>query len=674
MNFQALFSPRGVAVFGSVAPGKLGNVLLNRLVEGGTEKVFAVNPKAQGIGDIPGFTSAQEIEEPVDLGVIVSPAATVCGVMEDCGKAGIKAVIIITSGFAETGNLTGEAQIKEIADRYGIGFIGPNCAGLLNMHHGLLATLEAAPPKGKIALISQSGSIGGIMMSCAADEGLGISKFVSYGNANGLNEMDFLQFLQDDPETDVIALYLENIKNGRDFMEVLRQTTKKKPVVIVKSGRTASGQRATLSHTGSMAGADGVYDAALKECGAIRASDIEELLDICKGFAMLPPMEGNQLLVLTNSGGPAIMSVDAGEERGLEIGEPAEQVKDALRQFLKPHASLKNPLDLTVEGTPEEYYKTTVTALQDYDAALVIYVGTPYLVSMPYAENIVKAAKASGKPVLSMFAVGVDLEESKEFLQQSGVPIYRTGERAVRALQGLWQYRQYLNRRETPVAEQAPAGRLEMPVVPEPMAMTLLHDHGISIPEMAMTHKAGEVAALCRKIGYPVVIKVVSPDIIHKSDCGGVRLNIQNDQEALAAFTQMEQICQGKRFGGVVIYPMLEKGVEVLLGLTRDVQFGPVVVCGLGGIYSEVLKDIALRVAPVGKETALEMVKSLRCYPILTGSRGKEPLDVAALAEAIANFSQLPFLYPDLKEADLNPVMVYPEGVVTADVRLLGGK
>jgi len=674
MNFQALFSPEGVAVFGSVAPGKLGNVLLNRLVEGGTKKVFAVNPKAQGVGDIPGFVSAQEIEEPVDLGIIVSPAATVCSVMEDCGKAGIKAVVIITSGFAETGNLEGEAQIKEIADRYGIGFIGPNCAGLLNMHHGLVATLEATPPKGNIALVSQSGSIGGIMMSWAAEEGLGISKFVSYGNANGLNEMDFLRFLQDDPETDVIALYLENIKNGRTFMEVLRQTTKKKPVVIVKSGRTASGQRATLSHTGSMAGADGVYDAALKECGAIRAVDIEELLDICKGFAMLPSIQGNRLLVLTNSGGPAIMSVDAGEEMELVVEEPAENVKEALRQFLRPHASLRNPLDLTVEGTPEEYYETTVTALRDYDAALAIYVGTPYLASMPYAKNLVKAAKASGKPVLSMFTVGFDIEEGKDSLKQGGVPIYRTGERAVRTLGALWQYRQYLDRREEAVAAEDPAGLLDMPVVPEPMAMTILHDHGIPIPEMAMTCKATEAAALCRKIGYPVAMKVVSPDIIHKSDCGGVCLNIQTDQEALAAYEKMEQICRGKRFSGVVIYPMLEKGVEVLLGLTRDVQFGPVVVCGLGGIYSEVLKDISLRVAPVSKAAALNMIKSLRCYPILAGSRGKTPMDVEALAETIANFSQLPFLYPDLMEADLNPVMVYPEGVVTADVRILGRK
>ncbi|MEL7563455.1 MAG: acetate--CoA ligase family protein [Dehalobacterium sp.] len=675
MSFQALFYPRGVAVAGSVAPGKLGNVLINRLVEGGFEKIYALNPKAQGIGQVEGFASAQDINEPLDLVVIASPASSVKDVLEDCGKKGIKAAIIITSGFSETGNIAGEEEIKKVAQKYGIRFTGPNCAGMVNTHSRLLATLEAAPPQGNTALISQSGAVGGNIMAWAKEQGLGISKFVSYGNGNDLNELEFLKFLKDDPETKVIAMYLENIKNGREFMQVLKEVTRIKPVVVIKSGRTGTGQRATLSHTGSMAGADAVYDAALKECGAMRVETIEDMFDLCKGFAFLPPVAGRRLAVVTNSGGPGVMAADKAEEVGLDVAEPSGQLVRILKELLPPHAGIKNPIDLTVEGTGEEYRQVLEQALQEYDAALALYIGTPYLQAMPVAAGIKKAAEALQKPIVSTVLIGCDVEESINYLREHNLPNFVTGERAVKVLSRMAEYEKYKANLSQPIEIPEKKGNLpgDGPIL-EPDGMALLRENGISVPEFRFAAASQEAITAARELGYPVVMKVVSPQILHKSDCGGVILNIGNEQEAASAFNQIQKAADGRDFRGVVIYPMLKGGREVILGLTRDVQFGPVIAFGLGGIYTEVLKDIVLRVAPVDRAGAEEMIRSIRTYPILKGIRGQEPADLDALAEAIVNFSRLPFLYPDIEEADLNPVFVFPKGIFVGDVRLVPKK
>ncbi|MGI6684197.1 MAG: acetate--CoA ligase family protein [Bacillota bacterium] len=673
MSFQALFNPRGVAVAGSVTPGKLGNVLINRLVEGGFEKIYALNPKAKGVGQVPGFASAQDITEPLDLVVIASPAVTVKDVLEDCGKKGVKAAIIITSGFSEAGNAVGEEEIKRVAEKYGIRFTGPNCAGLVNTHSQLLATLEAAPPKGNTALISQSGAVGGTIMAWAEEQGLGISKFISYGNGNDLNELEFLRYLKDDPETKVIAMYLENIKNGRKFMQVLKEVTRVKPVVVIKSGRTSTGQRATLSHTGSMAGADKVYDAALRECGALRVETIEDMFDLCKGFSCLPPVTGCRLAIVTNSGGPGVMAADKAEEVGLDVAEPSPELIAAFKGILPPHAGIKNPIDITVEGTGEEYREVLKEALTEYDAALALYIGTPYLEAMPIANGIIEAAKVTKKPIVSTIQVGSDVKESIEVLKEHNLPNFVSGERAVKVLARMTEYYKYL-KASSNLSEYFPqeVGYLSGDgSLLEPDGMALLRKNGISVPEFRFAATRQEAVTACNSLGYPVVMKVVSPEILHKSDCGGVVLNIDGDEEAEKAFDQIKHAADGRDFRGVVIYPMLKGGREVILGLTRDVQFGPVIAFGLGGIYTEVLKDIVLRVAPVDRKGAEEMIRSIRTYPILKGIRGQEPADLDALAEAIVNFSKLPFLYPNIEEADLNPVFVFPKGVLVGDVRLV---
>ncbi|MFT9055347.1 MAG: acetate--CoA ligase family protein [Ethanoligenens sp.] len=670
MMLNRILQPQSVAVVGSAAPGKLANILAHRLQDGGMKRLFAVNPKAQGVGSIPGFHSLQEVGEPVDLAVIAAPSATVPGVMEDCGKAGVRAAIIISSGFSEVGNRALEDEVKRIAEKYGIRYVGPNCAGVANPHANLVATIETAPIKGSIAILSQSGAVGGAFMAMAAERRIGISKFLSFGNGSDLGVLDFLQYLKDDPDTKVIALYLESIGDGRAFMKILREVTRKKPVVLVKAGRTGTGQRAALSHTGSMAGADAVFDAAMKQCGVIRVDTLEDLFSVCRGFSMMAPVAGKRLLIVTNSGGPGVMSTDRAEKCGLQVAEPDDSMRERLASALKANAAVKNPIDLTVEGTGEQYREALVTALDSYDSALALYVGTPYLKALPVAEGIAAAAKESGKPVAAVLLVGADIEESRAYLNARGVPVFSQGENAVEVLSQMERYVMAAIEEDLP-CPPLPSEQKWSDTLLEPQAMKLLESSDIPVPVRRFVAVKEEVAPACAELGYPVVMKVVSPQILHKSDVGGVILHIADVASAESAFDRLAAVGAGKDFRGVMIYPMLRGGTEIILGLTRDPQFGPVVVCGLGGIYTEVLKDVVFRVAPVSEAGAQEMVESIRASAILKGIRGQSAVDLDKLAKTISAFSRLPFLYPQIQEADLNPVIARTDGVVAADVRIL---
>lgn len=670
MALEALFRPRGIVVAGSVSPGKLGSVLIDRLLVGGYRNIFAVNPKGQGYGEIPGFVSAGDCPAPIDLVVVVSPSFTVASVLEDCGKAGVKAAVIITSGFAEVGNKEGEAEIIAVAKKYGIRFIGPNCAGMVNTDFNLYATLEEKPLPGGISVLSQSGAIGGAVMVASKERGIGISKFLSFGNGSDLEVLELLAYLRDDDDTKAIVLYIENIKDGRAFMDVLKSTTNKKPVIIIKSGRTSSGQRATLSHTGSLSGADKVYDAALADCGALRVRTLEDAYDLCQGFAVLPKPKSNRVMIVTNSGGPGVMAADQADEEGLSIAETSPALREELTSFLSPYAGKGNPIDITVEGTGEQYYQSLVAGLKEYDSALAFYIGTPYLKAMPIAESIVRAAKETGKLVIASLMVGADIEEAFAYLKENGIMYLPDGERAMKVFAKMVQYEDYLAAGEktvTPVQkkEALPDNFLE------PEAVSLLAESGLPVPAFQFVTEENQLQAAAEKIGYPLAMKVVSPQIIHKSDAKGVYLNLTDYSKVRAAFENMAASFAGQDFRGVMLYPMVKPGKEVMVGFHRDPQFGPVVLAGLGGIYTEILKDAALAIAPVSKGKAEKMLASLKCYPLLTGVRGEAGVDISALAQLIADFSQLPFAYPDLQEADLNPVFADENGVTIVDVRLI---
>jgi acetyltransferase len=672
MSIHSLFTPRGVAVVGSSSQGKLGYELIGQMVRGGYRDVFAVNPKAQGAFDAPGYSAVEQIEKPVDLAVIVSPTPTVPAVLQDCGRAGVTAAVIITAGFSEVGNETGEAELRRVARQNGIRFVGPNCAGIVNTRHHLFPTLETPPPSGGVALIAQSGAVGGVVLAWAKQYGLGISKFVSYGNGADLNEIDLLCYLADDAETHVVGLYIESVADGRQFMQALQACTRRKPVVVIKAGRTSSGQRATLSHTGSMAGADAVYDAALRQCGAIRVRTIEEMFDLCKGFLYLPPVKGNRVAIVTNSGGPGVLAADWAEEVGLEVAEPAPATKETLSEFLPAHCALKNPIDLTVEGTEQGYRKTLLAALQEYDAALALNIATPYLDSVPLAKGVCDAAEQSRKPVLASFHPEPIVAPAVSYMQERGVPNFASGERAAAALARMARY--YAQEGNRPALVELPGEQKSLPGAGQMLeheAMAWLRENGIPVPDLNFAATADEALRGCREIGYPVVMKVVSPDILHKSDVGGVVLDIRDQDAAEAAFESLRQVATGKGFQGVIIYPMVRDAQEVLLGLSRDPQFGPVVAFGLGGIYTEVWRDISLRVAPIGRAEAWDMIRQVKSFPLLQGVRGQAPRDLGALADILVTFSQLPFRYSDIGEIDLNPVFLFSDGLVVGDVRVI---
>lgn len=676
MNLDVMFSPKSTAVFGSASPGKLANVLVHRLMEGGMETIYAVNPRGLGVEAVPGYTSILEIEGPVDLAVIAAPAKTVAGIMEECGQKGVKAAIIISSGFSEAGNAAGEKEVMAIAGKYGIRCVGPNCAGLINTHGNLVATLETMPPKGSISMISQSGAVGGEFMALSGNDGVGIAKFLSYGNGADLTVIDLLEYLKTDAETKVIALYLESVKDGRAFMEAVKQAAMVKPVVVVKSGRSSMGQRAAMSHTGAMAGSDAVFDAALKQCGAIRVDTLKELFEVCKGFSLMPPMEGRKIAIVTNSGGPGVMTTDRVDKLNMQVPETSPEIRTALAEFLPAYAGMKNPVDITVEGTGEQYGRAAQTMLQEMDGSVVIYVGTPYLQSMPVAEQIVASSKSVGKPVCAVMQVGTDVTESIAYLQANGIPCYEIGEDAAFVLEKMAAYSEWKQSAgdASCFAAAEPEGKLfeTSNRLLEPEAMALLQKNGIPVPDYAFVRTREEAMAAAAARDTELVMKVVSPQIIHKSDVGGVILHISTPEQAGEAFDRLEKIGEGNDFRGAILCPMLKSGKEVILGLTRDSQFGPVVAFGMGGIYTEVLKDVTFRVAPVSEETAREMIGEIKMYPLLKGVRGESGCDLDALAKAIAAFSELPFRYPDLEEADLNPIFLYEDGLCAVDARILG--
>ncbi len=674
MSIESLFYPRGVAVVGSTTEGKLGYELIRQILDGGYQDVFAVNPKARGAFSIPGFSTVADIPHPVDLAVVASPTATVLEVLEDCGRAGIKAAIVITAGFSEVGNTAGEEDIKRVASAYGIRLVGPNCAGILNTRHHFYPTLETRPPAGAVALIAQSGAVGGVVLAWAKEFGLGVSKFVSYGNGVDLNEIELLHYLAADPETKVVGLYLETVSDGREFMEAVQGFTQRKPLVVIKAGRTASGKRATLSHTGSMAGADSVYDAALRQCGAMRVRTIEEMFDLCTGFACLPPVKGRRVAIVTNSGGPGVLAADRAEEVGLDVAEPDPETKQRLSGFLPAHCALENPIDLTVEGTEVGYRETLLAALREYDAAVALNIATPYLDSVPLARGVCDAARKSGKPIVASFLPKQIVAESLPVLQRQGIPNFPTGERAVTALARMAEYEAHKAKKRSQPTVRVSQEQTALPgtgQMLEPEAMAWLQLNGIPVPDYRIATSQDETVDACREVGYPVAIKVVSPDILHKSDAGGVVLDVGNDEAAREAFMVIQAVSVNRDFRGVIIYPMFRNAQEVLVGLSQDPQFGAVLAFGVGGIYTEVWRDIALRVAPVDRLEATSMIREIKAFPLLQGIRGQEPCDLDATADLLVRVSQLPFQYTDIGEVDLNPVFLFPKGLVVGDVRVI---
>ncbi len=677
-NFRALdvfFNPGRIAIFGSVKQGKIAHQILTQLVSGSFRGALcAVNPKGESPAEFPqvtGYTGVNEIKGRIDLAVICTPASFVLEVLDDCGHKKIPAAVIITSGFSEAGNIQGEKKLLEYARKHEIRLIGPNCAGIMNTSSNFCASIEIHALPGRTAFVTQSGAIGGAVLAMAKQRGIGFSKFVSYGNRVDIGENELLSYLAQDPDTDVICLYVESLQNGRAFIEAAGEAVSCKPLIIIKSGRYSSGLRAASSHTGSLAGSDRVFDSMISRIGALRVEGIEEMLDLCYGFTRLPPLKGKRIAIVTNSGGPGILTADRVEELALDVEETEQAVKDKLYGFLPEHCAFSNPIDLTVEGSGKNYQRTLEIMLKhNYDGAIALNVATPFLDSVSLAEGIAAAASSQEKPLAAVFMAGDIVEEGIRALDENKIAHFPTGERAAYVFSKLHKY---YTRRQIPASKgqvQAKTLPLKPPVL-EPEAVSFLEREGFQFPEHAFIRSPEDILSLKDEIGFPMVMKVVSPQILHKSDVGGVILNIKNEQELNSAFVEVQGKFSNCDFQGAMLYRQIEAPLEIIVGVKQDPDFGPVILVGAGGVYTELLEDVSLRIAPLDKPQALEMISELKIQKILAGFRGSALLDSHAVAELMASLSRLALTYPALQELDFNPVFVFEKGCLIGDTRIL---
>jgi len=690
---ESLMYPQAVAIVGaSRKPDKVGHAFIANLIRSGYEgKIVPINPEAKDILGIPCFSSLQEYGGKIDLGVVVVPPKIVKQAIQDSITAGAKVVTVITAGFKEIGAKGAELEeeLVELCRSQGARLQGPNCLGILNAHHKMNATFApAVPPVGKISVISQSGALCVAILDWASQQKLGMGKVISIGNKADLNEADFLQALAEDKETTVITGYLESIKDGNKFLRIAEEAAAVKPVVILKVGITQAGAKAASSHTGSLAGADIAYGAAFKRSGVIRAENVEALFDYALAFASQPLPTGNRVAVITNAGGPGIMAADAAETIGLRMVTPSDKAKARLREFLPAAASVNNPVDVIGDAPPELYIGSLKVLQEEEEIDAIVVVVTPQNMTEPLrlAEKLA-AAHDGKKPLLTTFMGGEAVAAAKEKLTTAGIPNYGSPDRAMVALKAMCDYTAW-RRRPPRIVTRFPVNRrrveriIQMQMrsgqaqVGEVEAKEILRAYDFNILDGHLARNADEAVEVAERMGYPVVLKISSPDIIHKSDFGGVRVNLANAEQVRDAFDLMMLRIQRRapdaHIRGGFVEKMGTRGREVILGMTRDPQFGPMLMFGLGGIFVEVMKDVTFHLAPITAEEAMQMLKGTRSYALLKGARGQSPVDLEAIAGALQRISQLATDYPEITELDINPFIVGPVGTeaYVADARM----
>jgi acetyl coenzyme A synthetase (ADP forming)-like protein len=692
---ESLFNPQSVAVVGASAnPEKLGyNVLDNIIKYNYQGQIYPINPKEKEILGHTCYSRVTDVPGPVDLVVIVVPNKFVAGVMEDCGVKDVGAAIVITAGFRETGaeGRQLEKQVMEIARQHGIRVVGPNCLGMINTASALNASFAAGmPQRGRISFMSQSGALCTGILDWAAANNLGFASFVSLGNKGDLDETDFLQAWRQDPETDVIIAYLEGIVDGPRFMQTARELSKEKPVIVVKSGTTSAGSRAVSSHTGTLAGSDAAYDAAFRQSGVLRARSVSELFVYSTAFAYQPLPRGRQVAIITNAGGPGIMATDACEKRGLQLASLSSETVSALQEHLPSAANFYNPIDVLGDAHADRYRLALKTALDDPNVDAVIFLLTPQAMTEIEgpARVVVELSQGYDKPVLANFMGAKDVAAGNRILGEGRIPYYGFPEEAADALARMVEHREWRERTRQPLErfqvdrERATtallaaqkAGRLGLNEVE---ARQVVAAYGLPLPASQLALNAGQAVQWAEEIGYPVVMKIISPDILHKSDIGGVQVGLKNEKEVRLAYEEI--INRAYRYlpdadvWGVAVQEMVKVGKEVILGMTQDPTFGPVLMFGLGGIYVEVLQDVVFRIAPLTQAEADEMVREIRSFPLLAGTRGEKPSDLNAVIECILRVSQMVTDFPHIVELDINPLFVYEDGggAMAVDARIV---
>jgi len=683
-GLEAIFSPRSIAVVGaSRHPGKIGYEILRNLIVNEYQGIlYPVNPNAIGIHGIRAYPSILAIPEPVDLAVITVPADLALEAAEACGKKGVKGLVVITAGFREVGGvgIEREARLTALCRQYHLTMIGPNCMGVINTQPDVRmdATFAPTPPlRGGISLVTQSGALGIAILEHAKTLGVGFAKFCSLGNKAQVSLNDLLQMWRGDPDTKIILAYIENFGNPKNFVRIARATTKEKPVIAVKSGRSEAGSRAAASHTGSLGGSDLAAEAVFAQTGVLRAASIEELFDLAMAFSLQPLPRGNRVAIVSDAGGPAIMCVDELVAHGMRLADLAPSTQAFLRTWAPPEASLRNPIDLTPQGSLEDYRKALDAVLSDdgVDAAIAIYVPPVRVDEVEVARAVWQTAKDHSKPVLCNFLGRSENSPGFVELVTHSVPSYLFPESAARSLAAMYRYAQYRNRdegelrtfavnrtkAETILTRARDEGRVQLR---SDEADALLEAYGIRTAKTRIVRGIEDLGRAAEQIGYPVVLKALGPEIVHKSELQAVQVGLRSEKDLVDAARVMDRRLRDRRMDieGFLVQEFVEGGLEVILGMARDKVYGPFLVFGLGGIYVEYLKDVSFGLPPLTDRDARRMIESIRTYPILRGVRGEPPRDVTALQDAILRLGALVSDFDSIQEMDLNPVLVLEEG------------
>lgn len=693
-DLRPILRPRSVAVIGaSNRPGTIGAEITRNLVMHGFQgPVYPVHPTATAVQSIRAWRDVREIPDPVELAVLVVRQSLVLEVAQACAEKGVRGIVVITAGFKEAGpqGQADERALTALCREHGIALVGPNCLGVVSTDPDtrLDATFAPTfPPAGTVAVASQSGALGVAMLDYARELNIGVSDFVSMGNKADVSGNDLIDWWGADPRTRVILLYLESFGNPRRFASIARRVTRTKPIVTVKSGRSRRGNLAASSHTGSLAGADVAVQALVDEAGIIRVDTVEELFDMGAFLAHQPVPRGRRVAILTNAGGPGILATDAAEAWGLDVADLPDQTMAALEEFLPVTASVKNPVDMIASATPEHFERAVRLLLEcdTVDSLIVLFV--PPIITNPaeVGQAIARGAEGADKPVLSCFMGRHGIPAGLSTLQAAHIPSYAFPESAVQVLARASRYGDYLRRVEGQVvvpegfdhdrvvalSEGAALGWL-----PPEQVDKLLAAAGIPTVGGQVARTAGAAAEIARALGFPVVAKLVSDEITHKSDVGGVKVDLRTEGDVFAAWEQVHAALEERgladKMQGLLIQPLVRGGVECLVGVTRDPVYGPLVAFGLGGVHVELLQDVRFRIPPLSDRSASELVRSIRSFPLLDGYRGAPPADVPAVEELLLRVSALAEACPRIAELDLNPVKVLGpgQGCVAVDARV----
>jgi len=696
LRFTDFFCPKSVAVIGaSRDETKVGHTIVDNILNCGYPgKIFLVNPNASEIHGIKCYKSIIEINDFIDLAVLVIPCIYIIQSLEECAVKKTRFAIIVSAGFKETG-IEGahlEKQLVEKSRELGIRILGPNCLGMIDFNCPINASFSPdMPEKGVIGFISQSGALGTAVLDWAKTNNIGLSKFVSLGNKSDIDEVDLFEDWLEDKNTNVITAYIEGVNNGSAFMEACQKVTKKKPVIIIKSGNTDAGARAVSSHTGTLAGSSKAYDAAFKQTGVIRAKNIKDLFNLAIAFAHQPLPEGRNIVIITNAGGPGIMASDACEENNIQLAKIKPETVEILKTILPPAANFYNPIDVLGDALSERYSKVFDVILQDPAINAVIVLLTPQAMTqeLETAKELARILKKSGRkiPILTSFMGGQEVSEGIDYLNASQIPNFSIPEEAIYALKAMIDQSDWIKKqiKAPPVFDVdrkfvkeafLNAKKFSHFELGEMESRGILEAYGIRVPYAEVAGSLEDAERIVKKTGYPVVLKIDSPDILHKSDVGGIKLGIKDDEELAEAFqsilSNVKRWIPDALIKGISVQEMVTDVKEAIIGINKDPQFSHMIMFGLGGIYVEILKDISFRIAPINETDASEMISEIKAIKLLRGVRGQSPSDIESIKDVLLRISQLVTDFPEIVEMDINPLFVRSEGkgVIAGDVRI----